>query len=602
MVMGVSASERLLRPAAIALAGTLLALSTGGQTTALAEDASRVVSVIVQGPTSADASHAVTSVGGRVTDALPIVDGVVADVAPGYIDALRQSPGVVEVTRNAPIRFEGKPAPGPTYQPTYVTVGSNRLMNGGNHGQGGTIALLDTGVYDHPDLVDSVTGQNRVIACADFTSEAGTAADCEDTFGHGTFMAGLMAGNGATNGYKTYLGTAPRSKIVSIKLAGFDGSSDVSKVLAGIQWAVAHKNTYGINIMNLSLGSDSAQTYRLSPLNYAVERAWAAGIVVVVSAGNTGPAGSTIMKPADDPFVITVGAANDKGTSSIRDDDIPVFSARGPTRADSLAKPDIVAPGVHTVSLRSPGSAVDQKYGATGSAIGTGYFKGTGTSMATASVSGVVAQMLTAKPTLTPDQVKARLMDTARAITVTDPLRAGKGLIDAYAAATSKSTRAANGGLGTPPQSSALGLLQNDRGSVSVELQAYAGLDLLGHPILAEIQLQGEFVAKTNPLTLLLNPTGLVPWIGAEYVLYGWEATNWSGTNWSATNWSGTNWSATNWSGTNWSATNWSGTNWSGTNWSNLDWNATNWSGTNWSATNWSATNWSSAWYAAAWD
>ena len=586
----VAQPSRSLRTAGVL--PVILALALLAWPAASPQAAERFVSVIVQATSAQQAHSAVAEFDGRVVRDLPIVNGVEARVAKADIAALRNAPQIVSVTRNAPVAFQGKPAKGATYIAPSATLRSDLLRSKTNNtGRGVTIAVLDTGVHAaHPDLSDLQTGASRVIHCVDFSAEGASEAQCQDTFGHGTFMAGLMAGNGASSG-GTYQGTAPEASIVSVKLAGFDGSSDVSKVLAGIQWAVAHKDAYGIDVMNLSLGTDSAQTYRLAPLNYAVERAWGAGITVVVSVGNTGPNSSTVMKPSDDPYVVTVGASDSQGSSSIRDDAIAVFSGRGPTRTDLLAKPDVVAPGVHTISLRSPGSAIDQKY--PGSVVGGGYFKGTGTSMATASISGVVAQILAANPSLTPDQVKARLMDTARQISTTDPNAVGKGLVDAYAAATSSSTRAANSELGPPPQSTPLGLLETDRGSVEVEVQSFAG----------EISLTGEFMAKTDPNEVdLLNPGGLVPWVGVGYATFGWDATNWSGTNWSGTNWSGTNWSATNWSGTNWSATNWSGTNWSGTNWSNADWNATNWSGTNWSATNWSATNWSSAWYAAAWD
>src|SRR5207245_1877202 len=128
---------------------------------------------------------------------------------------------------------------------------------------------------------------------------------------------------------------------------------------AAIQWVVSFKDRYGIKVLNLSLGTDSTQTYRTDPLNYAVERAWDSGIVVVVSASNRGPGPATISKPGDDPLVITVGAVDDRGTPGLGDDELPNFSSHGPTAADGLAKPDLVAPGGHIVSLRAPGSAID---------------------------------------------------------------------------------------------------------------------------------------------------------------------------------------------------------------------------------------------------
>jgi serine protease AprX len=229
--------------------------------------------------------------------------------------------------------------------------------------------------------------------------------------------------------------------------------------------------------------------------------------------------------------------------------------------------------------------------------------------MSTATVSGAVAQILTASPALTPDQVKARLTGTARAITTTDPNSAGAGLIDAYEAAKSLD-------LGAPQThllSSGLGLLELDRGTLHVELDTFVG----------PLSLQGEVIAMTNPEAVdPTNPAGLVPWTGSNWSGSNWSASNWSASNWSGSNWSGSNWSnvswdasnwsasnwsGSNWSGSNWSVSNWSGSNWSGSNWSEADWDASNWSGSNWSGSNWSASNWSgsnwsSAWYAYAWD
>src|SRR5438876_1038386 len=186
-------------------------------------------------------------------------------------------------------------------------------------------------------------------------------SSCNDSYGHGTFIAGIIAGNG-TSSNGAYKGIAPAAKLVSVKVAGADGSADVSNVLAAIQWVVSFKDRYGIKVLNLSLGTDSTQSYRVDPLNYAVERAWDAGIVVVVSASNRGPAAGTISKPGDDPLVVTVGAVDDMGTPGLGDDQLPNFSSHGPTAADGLAKPDLAAPGAHIVSLRAPGSARDTQF------------------------------------------------------------------------------------------------------------------------------------------------------------------------------------------------------------------------------------------------
>lgn len=536
-----------------------------------------LLEVIVSGVDSGAASSAVRSSGGTVDEVLPIVDGVSAKVPAARLDELRADPRVRTVTADDPIAFEGAPDSGTAHRIQNI-VRSKDLWHRGIDGSGTTVALLDTGVYaGHPDLA------GRVVHCEDLSHEAGTVAHCADTFGHGTFMAGLIAGDGtASNGKHT--GAAPGARIVSVKAAGFDGATDVSTVLAGIQWIVAHKDVYGIRVMNLSLGTDSSQDYRLSPLNYAVETAWASGIVVVVSAGNSGPEAATVMKPGDDPYVITVGASNDEGSMATGDDRVPVFSSRGPTRANGLAKPDLVSPGVHTVSLRSPGSAIDQQYGSTAAVDGY-YFKGTGTSMATATVSGIVAQLLEDEPALTPDQVKHRLTSTARPIAETDALRTGAGLVDAYAAADSTSTASANQGLA---HATGLGLLEGDRGSAGVEVVTPIG----------QLFLRGEYIAQTDPEQVSLsNPAGLVPWAGATWKAEGWDAASWAGATWKSGDWAGATWK-----GATWKATVWDGATWKGATWKNADWDGATWKGAQWDGATWKATSWQTRMYAAAWD
>jgi serine protease AprX len=495
------------------------------------------------------------------------------------------------VTVDGAVGFDAT-APDPTLERQRVqkVVRSDQLWAEGITGKGVTIALLDTGVYaDHPDLA------GRVVHCEDFSHEVGTEAECEDTFGHGTFMAGLIAGDGTASG-GNFVGAAPDAKLVSVKLAGFDGASDVSHVLAGIQWVVSHRSAYGIRVMNLSLGTDSTQNYLLSPLNYAVQRAWKAGIVVVVSAGNNGPDARTILKPADDPYVVTVGAANDENTTTVADDEVPVFSSRGPTSSNGLAKPDVVAPGVHTISLRSPGSAIDQAYGATAALRGH-YFRGTGTSMSAATVTGIAAQMLQVQPSLVPDQVKYRLTSTARRIVSTDKYAAGAGEVDAYRAARSTSTARANQGLllglGT-----GLGSLTNDRGSLQLNVVTPVG----------EATLTGNLQPLySSLLSTLSNPLGLLGFNSLTYTTTGWDPLTWPLTSWVTSDWGAAKWKDGTWAPTTleaakWKDGVWEAAKWKGAGWSNADWGAAKWKDVDWDAAKWKATEWQTAWYAAAWD
>ena len=374
--------------------------------------------VIVQGTSEAAVRAAVAAHHGNVTRDLWIVSGVAADVPAAGLAALAAEPGITHVSSDVAVEVqEAQPSPLHAASAVYSNVvGADRLWAEGVDGEGVTVAVVDTGVAKVADLA------GRVIGGVDLS---GGGDPYQDEFGHGTFVAGLIAGNGASSGGQ-YKGVAPRAKIVSIKIAGADGASDVSHVLAAMQWAVSNKANFGIRVLNLSLGTDSTQSYHLSPLNAAVERAWDGGIVVTVSSSNNGPGAGTITKPGDDPLVITVGAVDDRGTGGRGDDVMAGFSGQGPTTADGLTKPDLVAPGRSVISLRAPGSAIDAAY--PGSRVGSAYFKGSGTSFSTAVVSGAAALLLQREPGLTPNQVKARLLGTAAAGPVGQPQRRRAGV------------------------------------------------------------------------------------------------------------------------------------------------------------------------------
>jgi len=568
---------KLARSLIAALLASLLMLGLSPAAPEASEQATKLVSVIVQSFSgSAEAREAVESVGGTVTRDLSIVNGVSAEVPSNALGLLETNSAIFQVTPNEKVGFHGSGDESGVTHRIQKVVRATKGWSEGITGRGVTVGLLDTGVYNHPDLA------GRVVCGADLTAEAGTEAECQDTFGHGTFMAGLIAGNGASSNGK-YKGAAPEARIVSVKASGYDGSTDVSTILAGIQWFVAFKDDYNIRVLNLSLGSDSAQDYRLSPLNFAVEKAWDAGIAVVVSAGNSGPDYSTVMKPGDDPFVITVGSSNDEGSVSVNDDRVPVFSSAGPTRSNGLSKPDVVSPGVHTISLRSPGSAIDNNHGTEATLDGV-YFRGTGTSMSTATVSGAVAQMLQRNPGLAPDDVKFRLKKTAREIADSDPYKTGAGIIDAYAAATQTVL-----GVSTQlhPRSTGLGLLSLDRGSIDIEVVTPIG----------QVALLGEFNAQTDPSEVdATNPGGLVPYVGLNYVTSGWDGASWRGASWRAEDWAGASWR-----GASWRATVWDGASWRGASWRNEDWEGASWRGAEWDGASWRASSWQSHWYAASW-
>jgi serine protease AprX len=543
-----------------------------GSPTAIVDPALRIASgtvgVIVQGTHSVESS--VRQMGGRITHHLPLIGGFSARVPAGDIDRIAHLPGATSITLDRPTRVQSLPesAPGSTNGIPSVykkATHGDALATAGARGQGVTVALIDTGVTSMPDIagaIQPVSGDPLNLTsrpCVNFTDEP----TCDDSYGHGTFMAGLIAGNGVASGGK-YVGMAPSAKILSVKIAGASGASDVSTIIAALQWVVQWRSTYNIRVLNLSLGTDSTQSYSVDPLDYAVEKAWESGIVVNVAASNRGPSAETISDPANDPFVITVGAVDDKGTSGLGDDVLPNFSGRGPTATDHLSKPDVAAPGAHLVSLAAPGATITTQFPST---MTSPYRRGSGTSMANAVVSGLVAQMLSAQPTLTPDRVKYELMSTARHDGASsDPLAVGSGVVDGSGALTA-GPGVAN--VGVAP-SMGTGSLAASRGTVGVVLD-----DLTG--------------------TVLDASSGDVG------TLAGVDGTSWWGTSWWGTSWwdavmNGTSWWGTSWWGTSWWGTSWWGTSWWGTSWWGASTNGVN-SPTEDYGTSW----WGGAWY-GAWD
>jgi serine protease AprX len=421
-------------------------------------------------------------------------------------------------------------------------VGADRLWSEGIDGDGVTVAVVDTGIAKVPDLA------GRIIGGVDFS---GGSDPYKDEFGHGTFVAGLIAGDGTSSG-GAYKGVAPKAKLVSIKIAGADGSSDVSHVLAAMQWAVSYKSDYGIRVLNLSLGTDSTQSYYLSPLNAAVERAWDKGIVVTVSSSNNGPGAGTISKPGDDPLVVTVGASDDKGTPGQGDDVMAGFSGQGPTTADGLRKPDLVAPGRSVISLRAPGSAIDAAY--PGSRVGSAYFKGSGTSFSTGITSGAAALILEREPGLTPDQVKARLLGSAAAGPVGDPNIDGQGSLDAYAAAHAGTYDSANVGVA---RSLGTGSINLDRGSLQVQIQTGLVSDLLGLLLTPVYQLlYGSNLTAQNKV-----------FDAVDYLTTEWSGSRWYDSQWGGSRWYGSRWYGSRWYGSRWYSTGWYGSRWYGIAW-----------------------------------
>ncbi len=496
------------------LVAVVIAVSTfAGTTPAHASAAGASRAVIVQAESVEAAASSVASVAGTIDESLPIIAGVAAHVTAGGIVALGTMPGV-HVTPDDVLHPTGTAFDASAVDTQVAAIDPGPDWSPGV-GRGVGVALVDTGVADTPDL-----HAPRLVRAPDFSGEG----DGVDHYGHGTFMAGLIAGDGtaSTGDQPRHFGIAPGATLISVKVADADGSSSLSRVIAGIGWVVANRDAYNIGVLNISFGIDAHQPYFANPLDAASEAAWASGITVVASAGNNGADGVT--SPGDDPYVISVGATDTMGTAATTDDTVPAWSGREQFR--NFAKPDVVAPGVSLVSLRAPGSTIDVQHPQ--GRVDPNYFRGTGTSMSTAVVSGAVAALLERHGNATPDDVKGALLDSATVLT------SGARAIDLNAA---------------------------DRAVARSEWRQHfpIALDGLGH--------------------------------GARLGM-PWTASRWTDETWAASRWTATRWTATRWTATRWTASRWTASRWTDDDWSASGWTTSRWTASRWTAEAWVSQSW----------
>ena len=390
-----------------------------------------VILKLVPGGLTAARAAALGRLGTSVTRRFDFIGSVAATVPAGSLASVRALPFIAHVSPDGAVQkcddfTEGASGESAAFQQYGLT------------GKGVIAVVLDSGVAPNPDL------DTRYYNAVSFVPGD---ASPGDKCGHGTHVAGIIAGSGLSSsgpGYKhTFHGIARGAFVAGVRVLDQYGQGTVSSVLAGIQYVVAIKNKYRYTnpvVMNLSLGHPVGESYTTDPLCQAVEAAWKDGIVVVCAAGNAGrvntgnTAGAanegwgtsygSIQSPGNDPYVITVGAA--KSVDGVHaHDKIATYSSRGPSRLDLVLKPDIIAPGNKVISLDAPGSYLATKYavkdevpmaffapsGASG--MSSNYFQLSGTSMAAPVVAGAAALLLQANPKLSPDTVKARLMVSA---------------------------------------------------------------------------------------------------------------------------------------------------------------------------------------------
>jgi serine protease AprX len=470
---------------------------------AATHDPARLVDIIVlKSARTGDPDKLVQSLGGTVTQQLGMINAFAAQIPAGAISRLAQAGSIRSISPNAPVHETGTPSSCSQCIPTDnlvsaypQAVGATRLWNAAPYlqGQGVTVAVVDSGINgSHQDL-QTANGATRVVVNKEFSDSTNTG----DGYGHGTHVAGIIGGDGDRSS-GGYIGIAPKVNLINVKISDDAGNIRESDVIAGLEWIYNNRAVHNIKVINISLTSSVYNLYHLSPIDAAVEILWFNRIVVVVSAGNNGIA--ALNPPANDPFVITVGAVDDRGTPAISDDRVASYSAYGPVIGGlNLVKPDLVAPGSNMISALASTNAVVYRDHAT-HRVNDHYFRMSGTSMAAPVVAGAVALLLQDEPNLNPDQVKYRLKQTANRNLLQwnyNILKAGSGYLDVYAAVHGSTTQAANTG----------------------------------------------------------TPASLLLWSGQTPPL--WGSTTWTSVNWSSVNWSSVNWSSVNWSNGAWGGDDW---------------------------------------------
>ena len=665
--------------AAVGLSLGLLFASVPGFGQQMAQATSEMVDVIVRELPGAGSApeQMVEDLGGNVGRHIDLIDGFTATVPETGLSALEATRKVHSVTRDQRVHllhavdgYDGATAPGSLYN-ARLALRADDTWHDGFTGKGVDVALIDSGVVP----VEGLTYPGKVVNGPDLSLEANAPTVRHlDTFGHGTHMAGIIAGRDAAvteTGKRTktdhdnFQGIAPDARILNVKVAASNGATDVSQVIAAIDWVVQHRNDPGMNVrvLNLSFGTDGTQSYELDPLAYAAEVAWHKGIVVVVAAGNSQFGNNALNNPAYDPYVLAVGAADTKGTPyDVSDDTVPEWSARG----TASRGPDLVAPGKSVASLRAPGSMIDEMHPE--GRVNARLFKGSGTSQSAAMVSGAAALLLQHRPNLTPDQVKALLTSTATKLPNVDAQGQGAGLVNVRAAQKALTPTAVQ----TWPRATGLGSLEKARGTVhlvmkgpdkaclqkyeadkaaaeqaaadaaaaeatAAEPQVAASEEVAPTEATSEPVVETVGAAATDTVTNISETADATVEATAPATEEPAKATDATApaattdakspapadTN-TATGAPaktaaeacpeidhvlegerdifGNTWNGATWSGATWSGASWTGGQWNGATWSGASWTGASWTGATWSGATWSGATWSGAtWSGATW-
>jgi serine protease AprX len=580
---------------------------------------SRSVVVMAQPGRESSVQAEATAAGLRVTRRLDLIHGFAAVGSDAAVRRLAGRPGVLSVSSNqqlTPMSIVSSLGYDPAADTGSLSavsqiVGAQSAWAKGYTGKGVDVAVIDTGVSP----VAGLNASGKVITGPDLSFDSvGAATPGLDAYGHGTFMAGLIAGRDATattsasgcttclnsSGYSDttkFVGIAPDARIVNVKVGAADGATDVTQVIAGIDWVVQHAHDPGVNIrvISLSFGTASTQAYTVDPLAQAAEQAWKQGIVVVAAAGNEGRAVANLADPAYDPYVLAVGGDDPVGTVATSDDSVPSFAQHGTT-----ARPvDVIAPAAHVLGLRVPGSFIDTLSTNTGQ-VGTRFQRGSGTSEATAITSGVAALLAQQYPLATPDQIKALITGTATALPLVQSssklasLAAALGMTTDQYVAMLNSINSHYSGHGIVNAGKAVGTLLPASVQSVTASTGTGTLDAARGGVYVTdngVSLTGQKDVFGKPFTSLTMATAQtlgVSWVGGVWNGSRWTGDGWTGSRWTAATWTGTSWAGSRWTGSRWTGMTWDGSRWTGSGWSGSRWTGSGWDGSRWTSSSWS--------------
>ena len=592
-----------LRTGLAALVALLLSASTVSASAAAPGGA--VERFIVSGAEDVAAVvRTVEAAGGHVVRELGIIRGVVAELPTAGVAAVRASGAVRSVTPDAEVVVHGvyDGFDAGAYQGSLAlinrdVIGATSYWDAGFTGQGIDVAVIDTGVGEVPGL-----DAGQVLHGPDLSFDSQyPELTHTDGHGHGTHMAGIIAGReaaatGAPTGANSsdFHGVAPGARVLSVKIGDHGGTADVSQAIAAIDWVVQHRDTDGLNVrvLNLSFGYDSAQPFGEDPLAHAAGVAWNEGIVVVAAAGNGGSR-STLSSPAYNPNILAVGATDSMMTATTTDDVVPTWSS-----CDQSRNPDVVAPGRSVASLRVPNGFVDASFPE--SRLSAYLSRGSGTSQAAAVVSGAAALILSQRPDATPNDVRSLLTSTASPIRKSAPKKCqGAGVIDLRKALGT----AAPAWWGWAPTTTGTGSLEKARGPYHV-------VDTRLDPSDPNYALTGErdIFGKAwdgslwGPAATAGSSWTGGTWNGSSWTGSSWTGSSWTGSSWTGSSWTGSSWTGSSWTGSSWTGSSWTGSSWTGSSWTGSSWTGSSWTGSSWTGSSWTGSSWTgSSWTSAGW-